>query len=147
MIPFELAEPRSLKKALALLDPENPAVRPIAGGTALMLMMKSGLFRPTRLVSLRRIEKRFSTIGRTADGRVRIGAQLCSAEGSLLNLDFARATLPGHLGPGSSADITLTLPPLDAPGRYTLKFDLVNEGVDWFEKCGSPTTTRTLIVV
>ena len=32
------------------------------------------------------------------------------------------------------------------PGRYTLKFDLVSEGIDWFERCGSPTTTRPLWV-
>jgi len=78
---------------------------------------------------------------------VRIGAQLCAANGALLNRDYARATLPQHLGPGASADITITLPPLDRPGRYMLKFDLVNEGVDWFEKCGSPTTTKPFVVV
>ena len=33
-----------------------------------------------------------------------------------------------------------------APGRYALKFDLVSEGIDWFEKCGSPTTTRSVWV-
>jgi hypothetical protein len=27
-----------------------------------------------------------------------------------------------------------------------LKFDLVSEGIDWFEQCGSETTTRTLVV-
>jgi len=27
-----------------------------------------------------------------------------------------------------------------------LKFDLVSEGIDWFERCGSPTTTKPLIV-
>jgi hypothetical protein len=78
---------------------------------------------------------------------VRIGAQLCAADGALLNRDYARATLPGHLGPGDAADITITLPPLETPGRYTLKFDLVNEGVDWFEKCGSPTTTAPFLVL
>ena len=55
MTPFELAEPASLREALALLDPDDPTVRPIAGGTALMLMMKAGVFRPTRLVSLRKL--------------------------------------------------------------------------------------------
>ena len=40
----------------------------------------------------------------------------------------------------------IELPPLAEPGRYTLKFDLVNEGVEWFEKCGSPTTTTPLDV-
>jgi carbon-monoxide dehydrogenase medium subunit len=53
MIPFELAEPTSLSEAIALLDGEG--VRPLSGGTALMLMMKAGVLRPTRLVSLRKL--------------------------------------------------------------------------------------------
>ena len=56
MTPFELVEPATLGEALALLDPDDPDVRPIAGGTALILMMKSGLYRPQRLVSLRVLE-------------------------------------------------------------------------------------------
>jgi hypothetical protein len=78
---------------------------------------------------------------------VRLGAQLCSAEGALINLDFARADLPDHLRPGEAANVTVRLPAIEMPGRYTLKFDLVNEGVDWFERCGSETTTRRLVVV
>ena len=53
MIPFEIEEPRSLGAAVALLDPADISIRPIAGGTALMQMMKVGVFEPTRLVSLR----------------------------------------------------------------------------------------------
>jgi MoaA/NifB/PqqE/SkfB family radical SAM enzyme len=78
---------------------------------------------------------------------VRVGAQLCTADGKLLNLDFARADLPRHLEPGAVADVTVALPPLPQPGRYQLKLDLVNEGVDWFERCGSETTTHTFWVV
>ncbi|HXQ51105.1 MAG TPA: xanthine dehydrogenase family protein subunit M [Stellaceae bacterium] len=74
MIPFELAEPSSLSEAISLLDRDDPAVRPIAGGTALMLMMKAGLFRPVRLVSLRRIEARYRRIEVESDGALRIGA-------------------------------------------------------------------------
>jgi aerobic carbon-monoxide dehydrogenase medium subunit len=77
MTPFELAEPRSLKEAVALLDPDDASVRPIAGGTALMLMMKAAVFRPSRLVSLRRIEPRYAAITAGADGApgtLRIGA-------------------------------------------------------------------------
>jgi hypothetical protein len=51
---FELAEPRSLNEAVALLDPDDASVRPIAGGTALMLMMKAAVFRPSGIVSLRK---------------------------------------------------------------------------------------------
>jgi hypothetical protein len=32
-------------------------------------------------------------------------------------------------------------------GRYRLKFDLVSEGIDWFEACGSQTTTKSLMVI
>lgn len=77
---------------------------------------------------------------------VRLGAQLCREDGSLINLDFARARLPGPIGPGQTADIEIELPPIQTPGRYALKFDLVSEGVEWFEKCGSPTMTTPLLV-
>jgi len=73
MIPFELAEPTSLAAAIKLLDPNDETVRPIAGGTALMLMMKAGVFRPAKLVSLRKIESRYTTITAGPDG-LTIGA-------------------------------------------------------------------------
>jgi aerobic carbon-monoxide dehydrogenase medium subunit len=74
MTPFELLEPASLTKAIDLLDPNDPSTRPIAGGTALMLMMKAGVFKPTRLISLAKIEPRFSRIATGTDGDLRIGA-------------------------------------------------------------------------
>jgi carbon-monoxide dehydrogenase medium subunit len=74
MTPFDLAEPTSVAEALGLLDAEDPSVRPIGGGTALMLMMKAGVFRPTRLVSLRKVGGRFSGIKSSADGSLTIGA-------------------------------------------------------------------------
>ena len=74
MTPFELAEPTSLKEAIALIDPDDPDVRPIAGGTALMLMMKAGVFRPRRLVSLRKLGSGFAHIAATRDGGLAIGA-------------------------------------------------------------------------
>ena len=76
---LELVEPASLEEAFALLDGDDPAVRPMGGGTALMLMMKAQLFRPTKLVSLRRINA-FSGFGLGADGRMRIGAMTTFAE-------------------------------------------------------------------
>jgi len=77
---------------------------------------------------------------------VRLGAQLGAADGTILNRDYARAWLPQTLGPGDRADVRIEIPALEQPGRYTLKFDLVSEGIDWFEKCGSRTTTKTFIV-
>jgi hypothetical protein len=77
---------------------------------------------------------------------VRLGAQLCAADGSMLNRDYERAWLPATLAPGAAAEIPITVKAPEAPGQYLLKFDLVSEGIDWFESCGSPTTTTTLVV-
>jgi carbon-monoxide dehydrogenase medium subunit len=72
MTPFELAEPKTLKEAVALLDADDPTVRPIAGGTALMLMMKAGVFHPSKLVSLRALKDLTSI--KAANGELIIGA-------------------------------------------------------------------------
>ena len=74
MTPFELYEPVSIAEAIGLIDAHDPSVRPIAGGTALMLMMQVGVFRPTRLVSLRRLDGGFGRIALGADGGLSIGA-------------------------------------------------------------------------
>ncbi len=83
---------------------------------------------------------------RSAQGRrlVRLGAQLIGNDGSIINRDYARAWLPGDLAPGAAAIVPIEIPTPPAAGRYALKFDLVSEGIDWFESCGSPTTTRGL---
>jgi carbon-monoxide dehydrogenase medium subunit len=72
--PFEWEEPRTLKDAVALLDPEDSTIRPVAGGTALMLMMKTGVFAPSRLVSLAKIEPYYSQIRVDSSGALKIGA-------------------------------------------------------------------------
>ena len=70
MAPFDLAQPGTLQEAIALLGAEG--ARPFGGGTALMLMMKAGVLRPQRLVSLHRLN--LSSI-ETGSGRgLRIGA-------------------------------------------------------------------------
>jgi len=78
---------------------------------------------------------------------VRLGAQLCDRNHTVINRDFERAWLPGTLHPGQSVQVPMTITAPATPGRYALKFDLVSEGIDWFEACGSQTTMKTLIVV
>jgi carbon-monoxide dehydrogenase medium subunit len=68
MSPFELSQPASLREAFSLLQAEE--ARPLSGGTALMLMMKAGVLRPKRLVSLRQL--RLDKI--EANGELRVGA-------------------------------------------------------------------------
>jgi aerobic carbon-monoxide dehydrogenase medium subunit len=74
MIPFDMVEPSSLDEAISLLDPEDPTIRPVAGGTALMLMMKAGVFQPSRLICLHKIEPDHARIAVTDKGELRIGA-------------------------------------------------------------------------
>jgi len=78
---------------------------------------------------------------------VRLGAQLCDRDRNVINRDFERAWLPATLPPGQSMEVPMTITAPAEPGRYALKFDLVSEGIDWFEACGSQTTTRTMIVI
>jgi len=77
---------------------------------------------------------------------VRLGAQLCARDGALIERDYARAWLPAPLEAGRSAQVPIDLVAPAQPGRYALKFDLVSEGIDWFEACGSETTTKALWV-
>ena len=77
---------------------------------------------------------------------VRLGAQLIADDGTVIDRDYARAWLPGDVAPGAEAEVRIDLTTPARPGRYGLKFDLVSEGIDWFEACGSPTTTRGLWV-
>jgi radical SAM family protein len=78
---------------------------------------------------------------------VRVGAQLCARDGSVVNRDYERAWLPKTLSPSTSVNVPMTLTAPQQKGRYNLKFDLVSEGIDWFEACGSPTTTKSLLVI
>ena len=124
---FELVEPATLDEAVAFLDPEDARVRAIAGGTALMLMMKARLFQPVRLVSLRRLNGALRGV-RPEGGGLTIGAMTTLTElerspeiastvpvvhRALRTLSNVRirnvATLGGHLAHG---DPHMDLPPI-----------------------------------
>jgi MoaA/NifB/PqqE/SkfB family radical SAM enzyme len=76
---------------------------------------------------------------------VRVGAQLLDADRGLRDMDFVRAALPRTIAAGEWQDVRLDVPPLP-PGDYHLKLDLVCEGIDWFEACGSEITLKALQV-
>ena len=64
----------------------------------------------------------------------------------MVNRDFARAWLPETLEPGMQVAVPIDIVAPPQRGRYALKFDLVSEGIDWFEACGSPTVVEPLVV-
>jgi hypothetical protein len=85
----------------------------------------------------------------TPHGRrlIRLGAQLCTRDGVVINRDYERAWLPHDVAPGAAVDVPITVTAPPEPGRYALKFDLVCEGIDWFESHGSPVTMKQFVVL
>jgi Radical SAM superfamily len=98
----------------------------------------------TRVTNLSR--RRFAARATTGRRLVRLGAQLCAPDGTLINRDYERAWLPSDLEPGATIEVPITVTAPDAPGHYRLKFDLVSEGIDWFENSGSEVTVKELVV-
>lgn len=71
MIPFEYRTPKSLKEVQADLKQFGTDAKLIAGGTALVIMMKQRLVRPSCLISLRQV-RGLNAIA-VKDGGLRIG--------------------------------------------------------------------------
>jgi SAM-dependent methyltransferase len=69
-------------------------------------------------------------------GLVRLACHLYDEQGALLNLDHFRCELPKAVEPGETVRMTVTVP-VSERRPCSLAFDLVAEGVRWFEKEGS----------
>jgi SAM-dependent methyltransferase len=69
-------------------------------------------------------------------GIVRLGSHLYDGDGRLMSIDYSRHALTASVAPGGALtqDVEVMLP---GPGRFELVFDLVAEGVSWFENQGS----------
>lgn len=80
-------------------------------------------------------------------GQVRLGVQLLGEDGRLIARDHHRVTLPADVPPGASTELQFDCPAPNSSGAYMLKFDVVAEGVTWFETTGSPVVTRRLTVL
>jgi SAM-dependent methyltransferase len=83
--------------------------------------------------------------GSTPIGGVNLGVHLRSRDGGPLKVDFARLVLANETPPGGTERIDFALEP-PPRGDYLLEFDLVSEGVAWFEINGSATATVIMTV-
>jgi SAM-dependent methyltransferase len=83
--------------------------------------------------------------GPTPVGGVNLGVHLRLLDGRPLNVDFARIPLERGTAPGGDQTVDFSLEP-PAPGDYLLEFDLVSEGVAWFEMNQSATATVRITV-
>jgi len=75
--PFELIQPRSIAEAIASLAGADGDARIIAGGTALMPMLRLGLMRPERVISLHRVPELGAL--RSSGGDLHLGAMVSVA--------------------------------------------------------------------
>jgi SAM-dependent methyltransferase len=82
----------------------------------------------------------------TGTGHVTLGIQLLDQHGRLVSRDHHRVPLARRVAPFESADLSFSCPAPSAPGSWQLKFDLVAEGVTWFEPTGSAAAVRPLQV-
>jgi SAM-dependent methyltransferase len=80
-------------------------------------------------------------------GHVRLGIQLLNAEGRVISRDFGRCPLADDVRPAASHTMRATFAVPSETGDYRLKFDLVAEGVTWFEPAGTKAVVRPLRVV
>jgi SAM-dependent methyltransferase len=83
-------------------------------------------------------------------GAVLLGTHLLDAKGVLLELDYARHRLTPGVGrpvhPGETLEVELAIAP-PPKGRYVLNFDLVSEGICWFENNGSQTVKLEIEII
>ncbi len=85
--------------------------------------------------------------GRRFGGQVTCGLKVCDPGGDVLREDLGRTPLPRDIAPGEAIEIELTVAGLLPTGHYQLRYDMVVEGVTWFEFHGSPVARRALEVV
>jgi SAM-dependent methyltransferase len=78
---------------------------------------------------------------------VRLGVQLLQRDGSVIDRDYGRQELPGRMSPGDDCEAVIVVKAPGAKGEYLLRFDLVREGVSWFELRGSPPADHELEVM
>jgi hypothetical protein len=86
----------------------------------------------------------WKTRGRRFGGQVTCGLKVCGEHGDVLREDLGRTPLAHDVAPGEEIDVAMTVAGELAPGRYRLRYDMVVEGVTWFEFQGSPVEWRTI---
>ena len=84
--------------------------------------------------------------GRRFGGQVTCGLKVCTPAGDVLREDLGRTPLPRDVAPGETIDIGMTVDAIPERGRYELRYDMVVEGVTWFEFQGSPCARRAVEV-
>lgn len=79
-------------------------------------------------------------------GVVTLGIRLFDAEGRIVDERHGEPPLPHALAPGESVNVQINFPMRHEPGVYTLKIDLIDQHICWFEQRGSSPLVLSLDV-
>jgi SAM-dependent methyltransferase len=85
--------------------------------------------------------------GRRFGGQVTCGLKVCDEHGEVIREDLGRTSLPRDVLPGEEIQLEMIVAAGLSPGRYQLRYDMVVEGVTWFEFHSSPGPRRILEVL
>jgi hypothetical protein len=77
---------------------------------------------------------------------VTFGVQLLDEQKRMLNRDFVRVLLPKRVNAGEKLELDFQAQAPGQPGEYWLKFDMVCEGIEWFESGGNTPVFQKLQV-
>jgi hypothetical protein len=77
-------------------------------------------------------------------GAFNLGYHLYVPSGALFVWDGVRTALPAAVAPGQAVTLNAIVKMPAGPGTYSLRFDVVQEGVAWFSGQGVPTGSATL---
>jgi SAM-dependent methyltransferase len=99
-----------------------------------------------RLLIRNRGDVTWKARGRRFGGQVTCGLKVCDEHGQVLREDLGRTPLPYDIPPGGEIEIAMTVDGVIPTGRFILRYDMVVEGVTWFEFQGSSCPQRSLDV-
>ncbi|MBY0495491.1 MAG: hypothetical protein K2Y23_14870 [Cyanobacteria bacterium] len=71
--------------------------------------------------------------GRRFGGQVTCGVKVCDASGNVLREDLGRTPLASDASPNGVIDLEISIPSVLQRGKYELRYDMIVEGVTWFE--------------
>ncbi|HLA12167.1 MAG TPA: class I SAM-dependent methyltransferase [Pyrinomonadaceae bacterium] len=70
-------------------------------------------------------------------GRIRLGLKILSESGEVVEEIHGSPRLQRALAPGEEAFVRVVSGAPDTKGNYSLKIDLIDQDICWFEQCGS----------
>ncbi len=77
---------------------------------------------------------------------VDLGYHWTDASGKVVVWEGLRTTLPADVAPGASVTLQAQIAFPSVQGTYTLRWDLVREGVTWFSGKGVPTFDQSVVI-